>query len=289
MKFPIVGTTQLLGVIGDPIGHTLSPVIHNRALAALGLDYVYLPFAVKPADMAVAIAGLGALNVQGFNVTIPHKQSVIAHLGEITPLAAQVGAVNTVWPTEKGWAGTNTDVQGFLAPLRSLSQSWQETQVMILGYGGAARAVVAACDQLGCQGMTIAGRNPEKLAAFGQSWPQLKAPLKTILWEHLTPNLSEAALVVNTTPIGMAPHGDQSPLSQEQLAQLASTAIVYDLIYKPRPTRLLAHAHAQGLHTIDGLEMLIHQGAIALEQWIGQPPDITVMINAAQEFLGLNC
>lgn len=286
MKSTIIGTTQLLGVIGYPIRHTLSPVIHNAAIAALGLDYVYLPLGVNPEDLAAAIAGLWALNVQGFNVTIPHKQTVMAYLEEITPLARQVGAVNTVWRTDQGWAGTNTDVEGFLAPLKSLGRSWSEIQVMILGYGGAARAVVAACAQLGCQEVMVAGRNPETLAAFIQSWSALQIPLTPLAWDDLTQYLGKTTLVVNTTPLGMAPHEDQTPLAPEQLEQLPKTAIVYDLIYKPRPTRLLALAQAQGLQTIDGLEMLIHQGAIALEQWIQQPPDINVMTKAALEFLG---
>lgn len=147
----ISGHTQLLGVIGDPIAHTLSPAMHNAALEHLGLDYVYVPFWVKPQQLGVAIAGLDALNVVGFNVTLPHKETILPYLADVSDLAQQVGAVNTVYRSEKGWVGTNTDVHGFLAPLRQQSYPWSEIAVLVLGYGGAARAVVTACYDLGCR------------------------------------------------------------------------------------------------------------------------------------------
>ncbi len=257
--------------------------MHNAALSHLGLDYVYVPFAVEASQLERAIAGLAALNVVGFNVTIPHKEAVLPYLAAVSDLAQQVGAVNTVYRSEQGWVGTNTDVHGFLAPLRSQSQNWPETAVLVLGYGGAARAVVAACHDLGCEHIYISGRQPERLAAFVASWPNLK--LVPLPWESRTSCLERITLVVNTTPLGMSPYTEATPLAAEELAKLPATAVVYDLIYKPRPTLLLQLAKARQLHTIDGLAMLLHQGVAAFEHWMGQPAPVDVMAAALEAAL----
>ncbi|QEQ02193.1 shikimate dehydrogenase [Thermosynechococcus sp. B0] len=280
----ISGHTQLLGVIGDPIAHTLSPAMHNAALEHLGLNYVYVPFGVKSQQLGVAIAGLDALNVVGFNVTIPHKETILPYLADVSDLAQQVGAVNTVYRSEKGWVGTNTDVHGFLAPLRQQSYPWSEIAVLVLGYGGAARAVVTACYDLGCRQIYISGRQGERLEAFVASWPQIT--LHPLPWSERATCLENVSLVVNTTPIGMSPHTSATPLTAEDLAKLPATAIVYDLIYKPRPTLLLQLAMARGLQTFDGLAMLLHQGAAALEYWIGQPAPTAIMATALETALG---
>lgn len=173
----IAGTTKLLGVIGDPVEHSLSPIMHNAVLtersataSSLTLEYVYLPLPIKSGDLAIALAGLQAIGVRGFNVTIPHKQAILPLLTQITPIAQAVGAVNTVWSTDQGWRGTNTDVEGFIAPLLPLDRDWSSTAALVLGCGGAARAVVAGCSQLGCGSIAVVGRNPEKLQQFSQSW-----------------------------------------------------------------------------------------------------------------------
>ncbi|WP_298614481.1 shikimate dehydrogenase [uncultured Thermosynechococcus sp.] len=280
----ISGQTQLLGVIGDPIEHTLSPEMHNAALEYLGLNYIYVPFWVKPQQLAGAIAGLDALNVVGFNVTIPHKEAILPYLADVSDLAQQVGAVNTVYRSEKGWVGTNTDVHGFLAPLQQQTYPWSEIAVLVLGYGGAARAVVTACYNLGCRQIYISGRQGERLEAFVTSWPW--RTLYPLAWSERATCLEKVSLVVNTTPIGMSPHRDATPLTGEDLARLPDTAIVYDLIYKPRPTLLLQLAMARGLQTLDGLAMLLHQGAAALEYWIGQPAPTAIMATALETALG---
>ena len=146
----ITGTTKLLAVIGNPIGHSLSPIIHNAAIEHLDLDYRYVAFAIAPEDLTTALAGFAAIGVVGCSVTIPHKQAIIPLLTEITPLAQAVGAVNTVYKTPTGWQGTNTDVAGFVSPLAAIERDWGQTTAVILGNGGAARAVVAGCHQLGC-------------------------------------------------------------------------------------------------------------------------------------------
>ena len=145
----ITGSTRLLGVMGHPVEHSLSPIMHNAAIAHLGADFVYIPLPVAPDNLPKAIAGLEALGVRGFNLTIPHKQAIMPMLAEVSELAQAIGAVNTVWWTPQGWSGTNTDVAGFLAPLEALGRDWRSTTAVVLGNGGAARAVVAGCGQLG--------------------------------------------------------------------------------------------------------------------------------------------
>jgi shikimate dehydrogenase len=279
----ITGTTQLLGVIGHPIEHSLSPVMHNAAIAALGIDYAYLPLPVSPENLATAIAGFAAIGLQGFNVTIPHKQSIMPLLSEVSDLAQAIGAVNTVYRTAEGWGGTNTDVIGFLAPLLLLPErDWQNSTAVILGNGGAARAVVAGCHQLRFAHIQVVGRNAEKLQAFQQSWENspLSANLTLHTWEELPTLLPSAKLLVNTTPIGMYPQIAASPLTAAELDQLPAQAIAYDLIYRPRPTRFLQQAQAQGCTTLDGLEMLVQQGAAALQIWLQrlqQPVPVDIM------------
>jgi shikimate dehydrogenase len=283
----ITGQTRLLGVIGFPIAHTLSPAMHNVGLQVLQqqrpeLDFVYLPFPVQPDQLSAAIAGFTAIGLKGFNVTIPHKQAILPLLSQVSAIAQSVGAVNTVWRTEQGWAGTNTDVQGFLAPLSSPPRKWQ--RAVILGSGGAARAVVAACAELGFEQIAVVGRDTDKLAQFKQSWPAVDQ-LTVHTWPDLSQLLPQTSLLVNATPIGMHPHPNQSPLSEAELALLPSDALVYDLIYTPRPTLLLQQAQQRGLKAIDGLEMLVQQGAAALEIWLQLPAPVAAMRQAAEQHL----
>lgn len=305
----ITGTTKLLGVIGNPVEHSLSPVIHNAALAVLqaddrleGLNYVYLPFPVKSADLSTAIAGFAAIGLQGFNVTIPHKQAIVPLLSEVSAIAQAVGAVNTVWQTAQGWHGTNTDVTGFLAPLQAHDQDWTQVIAVILGSGGAARAVVAGCAQLKCAAIRVVGRDSQKLQQFHQSWTELglnhllsdsgaapdtrsPANLSVHTWDELPDLLPQASLLVNSTPIGMYPQIDQSPLSAIAMTKLPGSAIVYDLIYTPSPTLFLKQAQDQRLIAIDGLEMLVQQGAAALQIWLKKSVPVDVMRQAARQYL----
>lgn len=282
----ITGKTKLLGVIGYPIEHSLSPVMHNAAIKELGVDYAYLPFAIAPEDLSTAIAGFGAIGLRGFNVTIPHKQAIMPLLSQITPIAQAIGAVNTVWRTAQGWSGTNTDVEGFLAPLRSQPQDWRSTRAVILGNGGAARAVVAGCAQLGLAQVQVVGRKSETLQAFLKSWTDspLTVNLTVHQWDELPMLLPAAGLLVNTTPIGMAPDASRSPITATDLQKLSSGAIVYDLIYTPRPTQFLQLAQAQGNVIFDGLEMLVQQGAAALHQWLQRPVPVDVMRRSLLDF-----
>lgn len=256
--------------------------MQNAALEHLGLDFVYVPFPVDPAQLVSALSGMAAIGVQGFNATIPHKQAVMPLLASMTPVAQAIGAVNTVWRGVDGWHGTNTDAAGFIAPLRSRDRDWSGVIAIVLGNGGAARAVVAGCVELGCAQVVVVGRSGLKLAAFEQSWQDvtIRQKLTVQTWDNLETWLPQSQLLINTTPVGMAPKITQSPVSPEQLAQLPPDAIAYDLIYTPRPTRFLSQAQARGLTIIDGTEMLVQQGAIGFEQWVGQPAPITMMREA---------
>lgn len=278
----IQGTTRLLGIIGDPIKHSRSPIMQNAALSHLGADYVYIPFPVKQEQLGVVLEGFQAVGVVGFNVTIPHKQAIMPYLSQISPLAQAMGAVNTVWRTERGWEGTNTDVLGFIAPLKEERQKWSESQVVILGNGGSARAVVAGCLELGVKQVHVVGRNLERLQAFQKSW---SSPVSVHPWHELPDLLSETTLLVNTTPIGMSPHVNDTPMEQELLAQLPKGAILYDLIYNPRPTQLLKLGRSLDLLTIDGTEMLVQQGAAALQIWLDEPVPVGVMRRALLDAL----
>lgn len=272
----ITGETKLLGVIGEPIAHSLSPVMHNAALKHLGLNYIYYPFPVKPEALSRAIEWFRVIDLQGFNITIPHKQAIIPLLSEISPTAQLVGAVNTVYKTPQGWAGTNTDVQGFIAPLQDL-RDWRGTEVLVLGYGGAARAVVVGCQQLGCKQIHVVGRNPEKLQDFHQSWTAFPGLVSIHPWHQLADLFPHADLVVNTTPIGTTPDINISPVELSVMGKLKMGAIAYDLIYNPAKTLFLQQAEQKGAMIFNGLEMLVQQGAAALEIWLGCPAPIEVM------------
>ena len=313
----IKGTTKLLGVIGHPIAHSLSPAMHNAAISHLGVDFVYLAFPVKPEDLEVALAGFGAIGVRGFSITIPHKQAIIPLLSEVSPIARAIGAVNTVYLTDKGWCGTNTDVEGFLAPLQTPptppwqggateaqscpppyqggargGSNWSQKVAVILGNGGAARAVVAGCAQLGCAEIHVVGRSAQNLAEFQQSWvnsPMPMAHLQVHTWDNLSSLISQADLLVNTTPVGMYPHGEKSPVDAAAIDRISASAIVYDLIYNPSPTQFLKDAQLRGAQTIDGLEMLVQQGAAALKIWLDKESvPVDVMRQTLQQHLGLN-
>jgi shikimate dehydrogenase len=293
----ITGTTKILGVIGNPISHSLSPIIHNAAIDHLGLDYRYLAFPVAPDWLTTALAGFAVIGLVGCSVTIPHKQAIMPLLAEITPLAQAVGAVNTVWSTPTGWHGTNTDVAGFVSPLGLMQRDWSDTTVAILGNGGAARAVVVGCHQLGCGAIHVFGRDAVKLAQFHASWEKIQLPvtgsdtpkqvtIATHLWTELPALINtDNLLLVNSTPIGMYPQVDTSPISSEMIQGVGANSIAYDLIYTPRPTKFLQLATDVGMIAIDGTEMLVQQGAAAFELWLQQPAPIDIMRQALIQHL----
>ena len=275
----IGASTALVGLLGDPVHHSLSPAMHNAALQAMGLDWVFLALPTPAEQLATVIQGLHAVQCRGLNVTIPHKQSVAGLCRELSPLAERLGAVNVLVPqSDGGWFGTNTDVEGFYRPLKEAEPDWSQRSALVLGCGGSARAVVAGLTELGCSRIQIAGRRQsvldEVIAACGSWSPQLEP----LLWSSdaaLQDALDQCDVVVNTTPVGMASPTDPSaalasPLSESLVNRLKPGSWVYDIIYTPRPTQLLKLAEARGCRTLDGLEMLVQQGAAALRLWTDQ-------------------
>jgi shikimate dehydrogenase len=229
---PVIGGgTALVGVLGDPVRHSLSPAMHNAAIAELGLDWAYLALPVAAADLAVVLHALAAIDCRGLNVTLPHKQAAAELADALTPLAQRLGAVNTLVRREGGgWLGTNTDVEGFLAPLRPLAAR----EALVLGCGGSARAVVAGLVDLGLGCIRVAGRDAPRLGRFISSCADWAPGLIPLAWgadstgpaNPLGAALASADLVVNTTPVGMASAGDpaaadRSPLRPDQIAALS--------------------------------------------------------------------
>ena len=268
-----------MGVLGNPVRHSLSPAMHNAALAELGLNWVYLALPAPPERLEQVLDGLEAVGCRGLNVTIPHKQAVVSLVAELSPLARRLGAVNTMVPrADGGWFGTNTDVEGFLAPLRSGPFGpWTGKRALVLGCGGSALAVVAGLVELGLESIQVAARQPaalEACLATGAGWSE-PCRLEGLAWGgSLAQALAGADLVVNTTPVGMASLTDPAaalrcPLTAPELEALQPQTLVYDLIYTPRPSQLLRQAAARGCPSLDGLEMLVQQGAAALRHWSG--------------------
>jgi shikimate dehydrogenase len=275
----ITGKTQVLGIIGNPIEHSLSPVMQNQAISALNLDYIYIPFPVKNENLSAVLTGFLNCGIKGFNVTIPHKQTIIPLLSKISDIAKKIGAVNTVWLTEEGWQGTNTDIDGFIAPLQKLHQDWHHITPLILGNGGASRAVIVGCEKLGCEQINVIGRNWKKLKDFQNSWQDkaLNIQININHWDNLANLLPQSLLIVNTTPLGMYPDINQSPLTQNQIQLINANHIIYDLIYTPSPSLLLQECRAEGAKVIDGTEMLVQQGAIAFKIWTKKSAPIEIM------------
>ena len=275
----IRGTTALVGLLGDPVRHSLSPVMQNAALEAMGLDWAFLALPTPTDQLDTVVRALGAMQCRGLNVTIPHKQAVAGLCRELSPLAQRLGAVNALVPLEGGgWHGTNTDVEGFCAPLRRDGAQWEGHSALVLGCGGSARAVVAGLVDLGLSRIQLAGRRAEALEAFRSDCQSWAPQLETRIWDAESPldsALGGVDLVVNTTPVGMASGrhpaaAEACPLSEAELGALQPSCWVYDIIYTPRPTRLLERAAARGCPSLDGLEMLVEQGAAALRLWSGQ-------------------
>lgn len=267
----INGDTGLVGLLGNPVRHSLSPAMHNAALQALQLNWSYLALPCTSQNLQGVLQGLRAVNCRGLNVTIPHKQDVAELCQELSPLAKRLGAVNTLIPIDSGgWHGTNTDVEGFLTPLGEES-SWNNRHGVIIGCGGSARAVAAGLQRLRLASITVIGRRPEVLDGFIADLHHNDAPLTPCLHSSpVLPSLIEQAdLVVNTTPVGMAQHGDAQalPLDEAIWSHLQGSAVLYDLVYTPRPTAWLRWGQSRGHRCIDGLDMLVQQGAASLRLW----------------------
>lgn len=278
----ITGQTKIVGIIGDPIKHSRSPQIHNAAITALGLDYVYVPFHVQPDNLGAAIEGFKATNVIGINVTIPHKQNVISYLDEISREATLIGAVNTLIFKEGAIIGENTDAPGFLQAMQEEGLDVpQGGSAVIIGAGGSARAVVVALALAGVRTICITNRTVSRAIALATDLSEkTDASIYGIGLDD--PKLSNAVgtsqLIVNTASTSM----DVSHPLLIDPDWLEPRSIVYDIVYTPPETRLLQAAAEKDCHTIGGLGMLVHQGAIAFEKWTGVNPPVETMRQALQ-------
>ena len=277
----LTGHTRIVGVIGDPVEHSRSPQMHNAAFAKAGLDYVYVPFHVLPNDLAAAIAGFRAINVVGINVTLPHKQAVISHLTSISREAELIGAVNTLTFTDEGIHGDNTDAPGVLRALeenRNMSVPVGEN-VVVLGAGGAARAVVVALGLAGVASITIANRTVERAVALAEEMGQKTGVSMRGLGltdAQLPIAVRESLLLINTATVSM----DTTHPLLISADWLQPGTIVYDIVYTPPVTPLMRAAAARGCETLGGIGMLVHQGAIAFEKWTGIAPCTETMRQA---------
>ncbi len=276
----IDGRTQLVGLIGWPVEHSLSPALHNAVFEHLGLNWCYLPLPVPPNQVAAAVRGLLALGFRGANVTVPHKQAVLPFLDEIGSAARAIGAVNTIVIEDGRLLGHNTDGEGFLAAVREANFEPAGKQALVLGAGGAARAVVYTLAQAACA-VTIHNRTAERGDALVKEMRDLNPTAEIGHAARLTKlDLASFDLLVNTTPVGMWPHVDKSPWPSQMV--LPAHWTVYDLVYNPLKTRLLQQAKAAGARPVDGLGMLIWQGALAFELWTGQSAPKDLMLETGR-------
>ena len=281
--------TFQLGLIGYPLGHSLSPKIHTAALKACGPQGGYSLFPIPPKDkqgLKDLIDRVRTGELHGLNVTIPHKQNVIEFMDELTPTATAIGAVNTIYLRDGKLIGDNTDAAGFLSDLKRFlttkAQRHGDSKVLVLGAGGSARAVVYALLNDGWD-VTIAARRIEQAQQLAQSFPNCELPTLAPGASAGVTNLTDLRpstfdLIVNTTPIGMSPSVDQSLLPES--TTFSKETIVYDLVYNPRETKLVRDARAQGCPATTGLGMLIEQAALAFELWTGHNPPRDVLWQA---------
>jgi shikimate dehydrogenase len=271
---------RVAGLIGNPVEHSLSPAMHNAAFAALGIDARYELWPTDLDDLPDRIAGLRHGDILGANVTVPHKAAVMPLLDEVTDTARRIGAVNTIIPRDGRLVGDNTDAFGFRQSLDEATAGRSTRSALVVGAGGAARAVLVALQDAGIGDLRLVNRTVEKAVALAGS---LSAPGKPAIrpapWAELGSIAASASLVVNATSIGW--HGDELPFDPAIVAALPGDAVVMDLTY--RQTALLRMAGDRGLRAADGLPMLIHQGARAFTLWTRQDAPVTAMTSAVRE------
>jgi shikimate dehydrogenase len=284
-----------LGIIGYPLHHTLSPVLHQLLMNRLNLSGEYVAYETPPETLAARLEVFRQDKIAGFNVTIPHKVKVLALLDTVSDEARVLQAVNTVVRQPEGLLhGMNTDVAGFLQGIpEAVRATLPETDVLVLGGGGAARAVAAGLLKSGARSLTFRVRNcpaSQSLLAVCEDLKALyasSARCEVVAWETVS-ELSRYGMVVNTTPVGMAKAGvaePAMPLTDAEIATLRPEAFVYDLIYRPRQTPLLVACEAHGCRVEDGLVMLLHQGVLAFQAWTGEEVS-AAMIEEAEQLLG---
>ena len=280
----ISGKTRVCGVIGEPIEHTLSPLMHNAAFEALKIDYVFLAFRVKPAEVECAVNGMRALNIRGLNVTMPHKSSVIKHLDRVDLSAQIVNSVNTILNKENLLFGFNTDGVGAFKALKENGVELKGRKVLLLGAGGAARAIAYTiakeADELAVLNRTV--KQAQALAKLLEKSFNKKISTGSLSPSDIQSNLQDSDILINATSVGMKPKAEESPVPPKLLR---SNLAVMDIVYNPLETKLVKDAKAAGARVVSGVEMLIYQGAASFELWTGKSAPVEVMRQAALRHL----
>lgn len=282
----ISSTTKLYAVIGDPIEHSLSPLMQNLAFHRLGLNSVYLAFRVQRRDLRNAIMGMRSLGISGFNVTVPHKISVITYLDDVDGLAIEMGAVNTVVNNGGKLVGYNTDGAGALTALREAGVGYKGRKVVLLGAGGAAKAIAFSLTPY-VESLVILNRTESRakdLASNLIKRYKSKVEGKKLTETILGNELGEADVLINATSVGMHPWVDETPVKRKYLHREMA---IFDIVYNPVMTRLLREAEAIGAHIIGGVKMLVYQGALAFKLWTGKMPPVDEMCRVVEKVLGV--
>ena len=285
----ISSKTSFIALIGNPVSHSLSPIMQNAALQYLGLDLIYIALPCKDEDLEIVLSSLKKINCKGLNVTIPHKERVFNLCSEISPIATKLKAINTLkLNSEKEWSATNTDVEGFIYPLENLNLAKKNS--IVLGSGGAARSVIQGLINLNLSTISVISRNESSLDKLIKNFDnqiQLQGVLNSDDKAQIL--IREADLIVNTTPAGMKTtkyENNAMPYGEAFWRSLKSQTIVYDLIYNPAPTPLLKYCAKKGCMTIDGLEMLVAQGMKSLSFWTdGLEVPFHIMNDALKKYL----
>ncbi|MEO2241801.1 MAG: shikimate dehydrogenase [Euryarchaeota archaeon] len=287
VSVPVDAETKVVGLVGHPVEHSLSPPMHNAAFRELGLNYVYVAFDVPERELETAIMGAQSLGIVGLNVTIPHKERALRVCDTVDRDAELIGAVNTLRFRERRVEGYNTDGEGFLRALKEeVDFDPEGVKAVILGAGGAARAVTFKLATEGADELVIANRTyerGERLARELEEKTGVRARAVELDREVLREELRDARLLVDATPVGMHPNEDEPPLVTAR--EMHEDLIVNDLVYNPPRTRLLEEAERAGATPVDGLGMLVHQGALAFELWTGREAPVDVMREAVLERL----
>lgn len=269
----ITGKARLAGVLGWPVSHSRSPLLHNYWLARYGIDGAYVPLPVAPAQFAEAVRGLQAAGFRGANVTIPHKEAAYALATELDHTAQRAGAVNTlIFEANGAIRGLSTDGDGFVASMESAGHKPQG-KALLLGAGGAARSVAAALQDRGLH-VAVTNRTDARAHALAEALPGLDV-VPWAMWEQ---QLGAYSLLVNTTSLGM--EGGPDPMFRPSLQHAAPHLVVADIVYVPRVTPLLAEAEQKGLKTVEGLGMLLHQARLGFREWFGQDPEVDAGLEA---------
>ncbi|QJC96921.1 Shikimate 5-dehydrogenase I alpha [Bacillus mojavensis] len=265
---------KLYGVIGNPIAHSMSPDIHNAALKDLGLDGHYHAFKVEEDSLEDAVKGIRALGLQGINVTVPHKVSIMDHLDHIDESAKVLGAVNTVRREGDKLVGYNTDGEGFVKSLmRILDKPISELSFLMIGAGGAARAIFTTIVRDNPEKFDICNRTIEKAKQLTESAPSFRN-VEVLSIKEAEERLEQYDVIIHTTSVGMYPNVEDIPLS---LQRAESSAVVCDIVYNPIQTSLLKEAKQKGLKTLDGVGMFVEQAALSFRLWTGHEPDVEKM------------